>query len=167
MSFSRPVVVMGVSGTGKSTVGVALADALGLPFADSDDLHPAANVAKMAAGIPLTDADRAPWLDLVAARLETPVVVACSALKRAYRDRLRAAAPDLALVFLHGSAQLLAARLAGREGHFMPAALLESQLATLEEPTPDERAIAVDVALAPDEIVELVVRRLTGESARG
>ena len=164
MSFSRPVVVMGVSGTGKSTVGAALADALGIPFVEGDDLHPAANVAKMAAGIPLTDADRAPWLDAVAAALESPVVVACSALKRRYRDRLREAAPGLALVYLHGTAELLAARMEGREGHFMPTALLQSQLDTLEEPAPDEDAIPVDVALRPDEIVELVVGRLKKET---
>jgi gluconokinase len=164
MSFSRPVVVMGVSGTGKSTVGVALAAALGIPFVEGDDLHPEANVAKMAAGIPLTDADRAPWLDLIAAELARPVVVACSTLTRAYRDRLRQAAPDLALVYLHGTAELLAARVEGREGHFMPTALLESQLATLEVPAPDEEAIPADVALRPDEIVDLVAGRLTKET---
>lgn len=165
MSFSRPVVVMGVSGTGKSTVGRALADELGIPFVEGDDLHPAENVAKMSAGIPLTDDDRAPWLDLVAAQLTRPVVVACSALRGAYRDRLRMAAPDLALVYLHGSRELLATRMAGRDGHFMPTTLLDSQLATLEEPTPDEDAIPADVALRPDEIVELVSGRLRAESS--
>lgn len=167
MSFSRSVVVMGVSGTGKSTIGAALADELGIPFVEGDDLHPQANVAKMSAGIPLTDADRAPWLDRIAAELGSPVVVACSALKRAYRDRLREAAPDLALVYLHGTAELLAARVEGREGHFMPTALLQSQLDTLEEPAPAEDAIPVDVALRPDEIVELVVGRLTKDGDRG
>jgi gluconokinase len=155
---------MGVSGTGKSTIGAALADALGIPFVEGDDLHPHGNVAKMAAGIPLTDEDRAPWLDRIAAELGSPVVVACSALKRVYRDRLRDAAPDLALVYLHGTAQLLAARMEGRDGHFMPTALLTSQLRTLEEPAPDEDAIPADVALRPDEIVELVVGRLTKET---
>ncbi|WP_395638642.1 gluconokinase [Pseudolysinimonas sp.] len=164
MTFSRPVVVMGVSGTGKSTIGLALADALGIPFVEGDDLHPEANVAKMAAGIPLTDGDRAPWLDRIAAGLDRPVVVACSALKRRYRDRLREAAPDLALVYLHGTPTLLAGRMEGREGHFMPTALLESQVATLEIPAPDEEAIPVDVALRPDEIVELVVGRLRKET---
>lgn len=164
MSFSRAVVVMGASGTGKTTVGRALAEALGIPFVEGDDLHPAANHAKMASGVPLTDADREPWLDRVAAELDRPVVVACSALKRAYRDRLRQAAPDLALVFLHGEATLLAGRMEGRVGHFMPSSLLQSQLATLEEPTPDEDAIPADVALRPDEIVELVVGRLRKES---
>jgi len=160
MSFRRPLVVMGVSGTGKSTIGRALAETLGLPFVEGDDLHPEANVAKMAAGIPLTDADRAPWLDRIAARLDRPVVVTCSALKRGYRDRLRRAAPDLVLVYLQGAPELLAARMAQRDGHFMPPLLLESQLATLEEPSADEDAIPVDAALRPDEIVEVVVDRL-------
>jgi gluconokinase len=159
--YSRPVVVMGVSGSGKSTVGEALAVALGLPFADADTLHPAANVAKMAAGTPLTDDDRWPWLDLVGAQLAGgPVVVACSALRRSYRDRLRLAAPDLAVVYLHGSRELLAERMAGRR-HFMPVALLDSQLATLEPPTADEHAVTVDVALTPAEIVATAVRELT------
>ena len=160
MSFRRVIVVMGVSGTGKSTIGRALAETLDLPFVEGDDLHPAANVAKMAAGIPLTDADRAPWLDLIAAELGRPVVITCSALKRAYRDRLRRAAPDLVLVYLHGAPELLASRMAQRDGHFMPTALLESQLATLEEPAADEDAIPVDVMLRPGEIVELVTDRL-------
>jgi len=164
MSFSRPVVVMGVSGTGKTTVGLALAEALDVPFVEGDDLHPPANRAKMAAGIPLTDDDRAPWLERIAAELDRPVVVACSALKRSYRDTLRAAAPDLTLVFLHGEATLLAGRIEGRTGHFMPSSLLQSQLATLEEPDPDEEAIPADVALRPDEIVDLVVGRLRKES---
>jgi gluconokinase len=160
MSLRRVIVVMGVSGTGKSTIGRALAETLGLPFVEGDDLHPESNVAKMAAGIPLTDADRAPWLDLIAAELDRPVVITCSALKRAYRDRLRRAAPDLVLVYLHGTPELLASRMAQRDGHFMPTALLESQLATLEEPAADEDAIPVDVMLRPDEIVELVTDRL-------
>ena len=162
MPFSRPVVVMGVSGSGKTTVGAALADALGLPFVDGDELHPAANVAKMAAGIPLDDADRAPWLDAVGAVLAAgPVVVACSALKRAYRDRLRAAAPALELVFLDGSRELLASRLVARPGHFMPASLLDSQLATLERPSPDERPVTVDIAAPVAEIVASLAERLT------
>jgi gluconokinase len=161
MPFSRPVVVMGVSGSGKTTVGAALADALGLRFVDGDALHPAANVAKMAAGIPLDDADRAPWLDAVGAVLAAgQVVVACSALKRAYRDRLRAAAPDLELVFLDGSRELLASRMAARPGHFMPASLLDSQLATLEPPTADEHPVTVDVAAPVPEIVESLVERM-------
>ena len=161
MPFSRPVVVMGVSGSGKTTVGAALADALGLRFVDGDALHPAANVAKMAAGIPLDDADRAPWLDAVGAVLAAgSVVVACSALKRTYRDRLRAAAPDLELVFLDGSRELLASRMAARPGHFMPASLLDSQLATLEPPTADEHPVTVDVAVPVSEIVATLKERM-------
>jgi gluconokinase len=160
VTSSRPIVVMGVSGTGKSTIGRGLAETLGLPFVEGDDLHPDANVAKMAAGIPLSDADRAPWLDRVAARLDEPVVVTCSALKRSYRDRLRLAAPDLVLVYLHGTPELLAERMTQRDGHFMPTSLLDSQLATLEEPAVDEDVIPVDVKLRPDEIVEIVTQRL-------
>ena len=156
----RPIVVMGVSGTGKSTVGSALAQALGLRFVEGDDLHPESNVDKMAHGIPLTDDDRAPWLDRIAEELHRPVVVTCSALRRVYRDRLRRAAPDLALVYLHGPRELLAERMGARPGHFMPTTLLDSQLATLEAPTPDENAIAMDVVLTPAEIVERVAARL-------
>jgi carbohydrate kinase (thermoresistant glucokinase family) len=162
MPFSRPVVVMGVSGSGKTTVGAALADALGLRFVDGDALHPVANVAKMAAGIPLDDDDRAPWLDAIGAVLAGgPVVVACSALKRAYRDRLRAAAPRLELVFLDGDRELLASRMVARPGHFMPASLLDSQLATLEPPTADEQALTVDVSAPVVEIVASLAERMT------
>ena len=162
MPFSRPVVVMGVSGSGKTTVGAALADAFGLRFVDGDALHPAANVAKMAAGIPLDDADRAPWLDAIGAVLAAgPVVVACSALKRAYRDRLRAAAPGLQLVFLDGDRALLASRMTARPGHFMPASLLDSQLATLERPEPDEHALTADIARPAEEIVTALAERMT------
>ena len=162
MPFSRPVVVMGVSGSGKTTVGAALADALGLRFVDGDALHPAANVAKMAAGIPFDDADRAPWLDAIGAVLAAgPVVVACSALKRAYRDRLRAAAPGLQLVFLDGDRSLLASRMAARPGHFMPTSLLDSQLATLERPEPDEHALTADIARPAGEIVTALAERMT------
>lgn len=162
MSYSRPVVVMGVSGSGKTTVGAALADAIGLRFVDGDALHPAANVAKMAAGIPLDDADRAPWLDAIGAVLAAgPVVVACSALKRGYRDRLRAAAPDLQLVFLDGSPELLASRMAGRPGHFMPTSLLDSQLATLQRPDPNEGALTADISAPVAEIVASLAERMT------
>jgi len=162
MPFTSPVVVMGVSGSGKSTVGASLADALGVPFVDGDALHPAANVAKMAAGIPLDDADRAPWLDAVGAVLAAgPVVVACSALKRTYRDRLRAAAPELRLVFLDGSPALLASRMGARPGHFMPASLLDSQLAALERPAPDEHAITADIATPVAEIVASLAERMS------
>ncbi|MGR2752304.1 gluconokinase [Agromyces arachidis] len=152
----RRIVVMGVSGAGKTSVGVALADRLGLRFVDADDLHPAANVAKMRAGTPLDDADRMPWLDLVGAALAEAaapgIVVACSSLRRAYRDRLRVTAPGTAFVALEGDPELLAERIGGRTGHFMPAALLDSQLAAYEAPGADERAVRVDVDAGVDEI---------------
>ena len=161
MSITRPVVVMGVSGSGKTTVGEALAAALGVPFADGDALHPAANVAKMAAGIPLDDADRAPWLDTIGAVLAAgPVVVACSALKHAYRDHLRAAAPRLELVFLEVDRATLLDRMTHRT-HFMPPTLLDSQLATLEPPTADEHAIVVDGAVPLAELVETLTERMS------
>ncbi|MBI5160678.1 MAG: gluconokinase [Micrococcales bacterium] len=157
------VVVMGVSGSGKTTMGELLASRLGVPFVDGDDLHPAANVEKMRAGRPLTDDDRDPWLDAVGARLaEGPVVLACSALKRAYRDRLRAAAPALRLIYLRGSAGLLRHRMEHRAGHYMPPRLLESQLATLEPPTEDERPIVLDVAGNPDALASHAIRELEG-----
>ncbi len=154
MPFTRPLVVMGVSGSGKTTVGEALAVALGVPFVDGDSLHPKANVAKMAAGIPLDDADRVPWLDAIGLVLARgSVVVACSALKRAYRDRLRAAAPTLELVYLEVDRDTLLERMTHRV-HFMPASLLDSQLATLEPPTADEKPLIVDTAAGS--LVELV-----------
>jgi len=159
----KPVVVlMGVCGSGKTEVGRRLAARLGCDFLDGDDFHPPANVEKMRAGTPLTDADRWPWLDRLAAeiggRLEegTGAVVACSALARRYRDRLGLARPGAVLVHLDGSRDLLAARLASRQGHFMPPGLLESQLATLERPGPDERPITIDVAASPDVIAERI-----------
>lgn len=149
---------MGVAGSGKSTVGSVLAAALGVDFVDGDDLHPPANKAKMAAGVALDDADRAPWLAAIGAVLARgSVVVACSALKRDYRDRLRAAAPQLTLVSLHGTPELLSARLAARHHEFMPASLLESQLATLEEPGPDEHPLSFDVAETPGEMVRSIL----------
>ena len=140
------LVVMGVSGSGKSTVGARLAARLQVPFKDGDALHPAANIAKMASGHPLTDADRGPWLDRVAAKIaawraaKSGGVIACSALKRAYRDRL--AAPDVTFVYLEETPETISARLTHRPGHFMPAALVASQFDALEPPAPDERAIA-------------------------
>ncbi|KRC59095.1 gluconate kinase [Agromyces sp. Root81] len=154
------LVIMGVSAVGKSTVGRSLAERFGVPFRDADDLHPASNVAKMASGVALDDVDRDPWLDLVGAELEastTGVVMACSALKRAYRDRLREAAPATVFLHLHGSRELLAARAAARADHFMPASLLDSQLAALEPLATDEAGITVDVADAPAEIVARAV----------
>ena len=150
------VVVMGVSGCGKSHVGAALAAHLGCGWRDGDDLHPAANLAKMRAGQPLEDADRWPWLDRVAEtlRAEAPLVIGCSALRRTYRDRIRAGAGGpVAFVHLAGSKALIGARMAARQGHFMPPALLDSQFATLEPPAPEEGALALDVAATPEALV--------------
>ena len=145
---------MGVSGSGKTTVGLALAARLGVPFADGDDLHPAANLRKMTDGIPLTDADREPWLDAVGAALADGTrVVACSALRRRYRDRLRAAAPGLHVVYLEVPRAVLEERMTHRSDHFMPVALLDSQLATLEPPGLDEGALTLDATLPVDELV--------------
>jgi gluconokinase len=137
---------MGVSGCGKSSVGAELAIVLGLPFSEGDALHPAANVAKMSRGVPLTDADRWPWLDRVAGALAGGGIVTCSALKRSYRDRLRRkAGRPVAFVFLRGSRAVLAERMAARTGHFMPPSLLDSQLATLEDPSAEPDTVTVDI----------------------
>lgn len=147
---------MGVSASGKSSVGRALAGRLDVAFLDADDLHPQANVAKMAAGEPLDDDDRRPWLDAVgeAIAARDGVVMACSALKRSYRDSIRRHAPDTVFVLLHGSTRLLTERATGRTDHFMPPSLLASQLATLEPLEDDERGTVVDVAPPVDEIAE-------------
>ena len=152
------VVLMGVSGAGKTTVGMAAAALAGVRFLDADALHPEANVAKMAAGTPLDDADRAPWLDAVAAALvaEAPCIMACSALRAAYRERLRRDAPHARVVLLDLDRPALEARLAAREGHFMPAALLDSQLATLEPPTPGEGVLVLDATRPVDELATAV-----------
>jgi len=157
-------VVMGVSACGKSTVGRALALARSATYLDGDDFHPPENVARMAAGQALTDADRQGWLLALSQRLAQAraagegVVLSCSALKRRYRDLLRQGAPDLVLVFLHGRRELLAARIAARTDHYMPASLLDSQLATLEPPQPDEAALTFDVALTPQQIVDAILQ---------
>ncbi|MBF6327767.1 gluconokinase [Nocardia transvalensis] len=158
--LQRPIAVMGVSGAGKTTIGVRLAAALGVEYAEGDDFHPAANVAKMAAGTPLDDADRAPWLDAIAdwltAHRGRGGVVTCSALKRRYRDRLRAAAPDLFLVYLDVPRAELERRLTTRTGHFMRVQMLQSQLDALESPTPDEPGITVDGTQDIDAVVEKI-----------
>ncbi|WP_240665871.1 gluconokinase [Agromyces sp. LHK192] len=156
------VVVMGVSAVGKSTVAAALADALDVAWRDADDLHPAANVAKMSAGMPLDDADRGPWLDLVGEELadasdRAGLVVACSALRRTYRDRLRMHAPATVFVHLTGSRELLHGRASARAGHFMPASLLDSQLDTLEPLGSDEPGLVVDVASDIDTIIATAI----------
>jgi carbohydrate kinase (thermoresistant glucokinase family) len=153
------IVVMGVSGSGKTTVGRLLARSLGAEFIEGDDLHPPENVAKMASGTPLEDADRWGWLDTIGARARAvqetgrPVVVTCSALRRAYRERLSAAmGARPRFVFLRGDFELLNARMSARRDHFMPPGLLRSQLATLEEPDRDEGAIALDVTSPPHDL---------------
>lgn len=149
------LVVMGVSGSGKSTIGSALADRLGVPFVDGDELHPEANVAKMSAGIPLTDEDRWPWLAVVGERLHaargTGLVVACSALKRSYRDAIAGHAPAVFFLLLDGSREVLLRYLGRRRGHFMPVSLLDSQLATLEPLGADEPGATIEIdAPIPD-----------------
>ena len=159
-------VIMGVSGSGKSLIGAQLARALDVEFVEGDDLHPPENVKRMAAGIPLTDDNRRGWLIAIADRLREAkrarvgLVISCSALKRTYRDLLRSdGATDVRFVYLAGNRVLLAERLAQRRGHFMPPSLLESQLSTLEEPSPDERAWVCDIRETPDAIVADLLRR--------
>jgi gluconokinase len=164
-SAPRAVVVMGVCGAGKTEIGRRLADALGWTFRDADDFHPAANVAKMRSGVPLTDDDRWPWLDTLAGVLRDAlagrgdVVLACSALARRYRDRLGLPDPRIRLVHLDDPSGVIRKRIEQRAGHFMPATLLDSQLALLERPAPDERPIVVDVAAEPDAIVRSILTR--------
>jgi len=165
-----PVVVMGVQGSGKSTIGSSLAERLGITFIDGDSLHSDENVATMAAGLPLSDEQRMPWLSAVGAALvagrDSGIVIACSALKRGYRDFLREYVPDLFVVFPHGSIELVAARISERQHEYMPPALLTSQYETLESLQENERGIAVDIALSPSNIVDAVVRTMTGSGAR-
>ncbi|MFJ8200372.1 gluconokinase [Streptomyces sp. NPDC096152] len=166
MSTPRVVVVMGVAGTGKTTIGPLLAARLGVPYAEGDDFHPLANIAKMTAGTPLTDDDRWPWLDAIGAwahgRAGLGGVVSSSALKRAYRDRLRAAAPGIVFVHLTGDRTLIEDRMAHRQGHFMPRALLDSQFATLQPLERDETGVEVDVSGSPEEITARAVDALRG-----
>ncbi|MFD9483504.1 gluconokinase [Streptomyces sp. NPDC059991] len=164
MSTPHVVVVMGVAGTGKTTIGPLVAAALGVPYAEGDDFHPAANVAKMSAGVPLDDGDRWPWLDAIGQwahrRAGLGGVVSSSALKRAYRDRLRAAAPGLVFLHLTGDRELIERRMSERKGHFMPTALLDSQFATLQPLGADEAGVAVDIAGTPEEITDRAVAAL-------
>ncbi|MFD7226401.1 gluconokinase [Streptomyces sp. NPDC059892] len=164
MSTPHVVVVMGVAGTGKTTVGPLLAAALGVPYAEGDDFHPPGNIAKMSAGTPLDDADRLPWLDAIGAwahgRAGLGGVVSSSALKRAYRDRLRSAAPGAVFLHLTGDRPLIETRMSERKGHFMPTALLDSQFAALENLGADEAGVAVDVSGTPEEITDRAVAAL-------
>jgi len=163
------VVVMGVSGSGKTTVALNLVSRLDWPFQEGDALHSAANIAKMRAGIPLSDEDRRPWIQAVAAWIDgqratgIPGIITCSALKQEYRAIITAGRPEVRLVYLRGSFELISRRLARRQGHFMPAVLLQSQFDTLEEPGPDEKALAVDIGRPPDQIATEIIRRLNLE----
>jgi gluconokinase len=166
MTAAPAILVFGVSGAGKTTVGRMLAERLGWAFLDADDLHPKANVEKMRNGVPLDDADRWPWLDAVGQWIDArhaedrAAVIACSALKRAYRERLREERPWLGVVFLAGSEALIGERLAQRRDHYWPAALLPTQFAALEPPASDEDAIVVDIGPLPDALVETIARRI-------
>lgn len=165
----RQIVVMGVSGCGKSTIGALIADALGVTFIDGDSLHPIENVAKMAAGEALTDVDRWPWLARVGKELNDSagngLVVACSALKRSYRSAILAHAPAAVFVHLDGTHEVLSSRMEGRTDHFMPPALLESQLATLERLEPDEPGFAADIDRPVPDIVNVTLAELELQSA--
>lgn len=167
MQSIQAVVVMGVSGSGKSTIGKLLAERLGWVFRDADDDHPSENVAKMASGTPLTDADRAPWLAILARRIANaqsnnqPLVLACSALKQSYRDQLAAGSSGVRFVYLKGTREEIAARVAERH-HFMPASLLDSQFATLEEP---DDAIVVSIMQTKSAIVDAIVQALANADA--
>ena len=158
------VVVMGVTGCGKSTVGAALGRRLDVPFADADDFHSPENVAKMAAGVPLDDADRGPWLHAIGAWLAEHAapgaVISCSALKRAYRDVLREHAPDAFFVHLHGDRETVRRRVAGRAGHFMPESLVESQYAALEPLGADEGGVALPLDAPVDDLVDAAARSI-------
>jgi carbohydrate kinase (thermoresistant glucokinase family) len=167
------LVIMGVAGCGKTAVAEALAARLGWAFQEGDALHPPANVEKMHGGTPLTDADRWPWLDRIAAWIDArraageSAIVTCSALKRAYRERIIGARAEVRLVFLHGERALLAERIGARRDHFMPASLLDSQLATLEPPEADERPISLDVTPSPDALADAVLAALAAPPRQG
>lgn len=157
------LVLMGVAGCGKSSVGAALSAAMGLPYRDGDDLHPAANVEKMSRGEPLTDADRWPWLEQVAAALTGPGIIGCSALKRAYRDVIRqGAGGPVTFVHLSGSRAVIERRMQARTGHFMPPSLLDSQFAALEPPGPEESAVTVDIDQPLNAVVAEIIEKLRG-----
>jgi carbohydrate kinase (thermoresistant glucokinase family) len=162
------LLVMGVSGSGKTTIGAMLAGRLGWEYAEADDFHPRANVEKMHAGIPLNDDDRRPWLQATATWMKdqtAPAVVTSSALKRRYRDILRQGRPDLRLVYLEGTPELIGDRLAARHGHFFPKELLDSQFTDLEPPAPDENPVIVSIDGTPQQVVQEIIAR-TGLTPR-
>lgn len=166
--MAAPIVVMGVSGSGKSTVGAALAQRLRVPFADADDFHPPENIAKMTAGHPLDDDDRLPWLESIGEWLAAHHdggVMSCSALKRKYRDQLRRHCADLEFLHLAGSVETIGRRQASRPGHFMPATLLASQFQTLEPLEPDESGVALDIDQSIDSIIESYVNTTDSHGA--
>ncbi|MGO4622068.1 gluconokinase [Ensifer sp. 2YAB10] len=166
LAFPGSIVVMGVSGTGKTSVGEAIAAACGYRFVEGDALHPEENIRKMSAGIPLTDADRLPWLKEIGRQLaagEAPLVVSCSALKRSYRDLLRdCAGGPVAFVYLHGERDVLIGRMQRRTGHFMPASLLDTQLATLEDPAGEPLTVTVDIAPPRPDVIHAALAELVG-----
>jgi gluconokinase len=170
MSEPSLLVVMGVSGSGKTTVGSLLAGRLGWRYAEADDFHSPSNVAKMAGGAPLTDEDRLPWLRAIASWIDERIadgeraVVTCSALRRRYRDLLRR--PQVRFIYLRGDRDLVAARMAARQGHFFKPGLLDDQFETLEEPAPDEEVLTVDIGGAPDEVADKIAT-LTGFASPG
>jgi carbohydrate kinase (thermoresistant glucokinase family) len=166
------ILLMGVAGCGKSTIGKRLSTMLGWPFRDADSFHPPANIAKMSRGVPLTDEDRAPWLAAIAAwiddrlQVDDPAIVSCSALKRAYREVLIGRRTGVRLVYLQGSFALIGERMSRRKGHFMPIELLRSQFETLEEPAPDEGALVVPIQPLPKVVAAGIVRDLGLTPAR-
>ena len=163
------IVIMGVSGSGKTTVGERLAEQLGGRYEEGDGYHPPANVEKMRRGVPLTDDDRWPWLHRLSSLIgdwlgePTPVVLACSALKRAYRDLLSGGRPGVRIVYLRGSAAAIQGRLTSRKGHFMPASLLDTQFEALEEPVPEENVLTIDIDAPPEDLAGRIAARLAAD----
>lgn len=163
------IIVMGVSGAGKSTIGLRLAERLRRPLIEGDSLHPSQNIEKMSRGTPLADEDRMPWLKAIAARIDDarqtrqPIIVTCSALKRIYRATLANGHADVCFVYLRGAKELIAQRLAARIDHFMPPSLLDSQFAALQEPASDEPTLVIPIDAAPDDIVDSIVEKFVAE----